>query len=68
MPFHPPLSLTRTKRPIDDLEFHQGKGDPFVGFESPHLPDRVPGPVHRFPLQNHGLKVLYGLFYPDLLF
>ena len=48
--------------------FNQGKGDPFVGFGPHHEPDRVPKPVLLPLLQNRALKVLYGLFCPDLFF
>ena len=63
------LSPSRAQgAPLAIWSFNQGKGDPFVGFGPPHRPDRVPKPVLLPLLQNRALKVLYGLFCPDLLF
>ena len=45
-PFHPPLSLTRTKRPIDDLEFQPRKRRSLCGIWTSSLacPCSQPGP------------------------
>src|SRR6185369_871121 len=63
------LSASRAQgTPLAIWSFNQEKGDPFVGFGPLHRPDHVPKPVHLHLLQNRALKVLYGLFCPDLLF
>ena len=64
----PLILLSPLATPLAIWRFHQGKGDPFVGFGPHHRPDRVPKPVHLHLLQNRALKVLYGLFLFDLLF
>ena len=63
------LSPSRAQSaPLTIWSFNQGKGDPFVGFGPHHWPARVPNPVLLPLRQNRALKVLYGLFCPDLLF
>ena len=63
------LSFPRVQgAPLAISSFNQGKGDPFVGFESHHRSDRIPKRVHLHLLRNRALKVLYGLFLFDLLF
>ena len=67
---HPFVLLSPTRAqgaPLAISSFNQGRRAPFVGFGSLHRPDRVPKPILHLPLRNRALKVIYGLFYPDLL-
>ena len=63
-----PLLLTRPRRPpLAIWNYNQGRRVSSWGFGAHHRSDRSPKAVLRFLHQNIGLKVLYTLFFIDLL-